>query len=109
MSTPVMPSYINKIGIAGIIQVRKMNQTIAREWLKKNHPDLTEEEFGDVLALLPANGRHKTASVAYDPHQKLFVTMAWLCGASMPQLARMLGVTRQTILDKINRTMGKDE
>jgi len=96
------------VTINDAMALRRMGRDVGAAWLIKNRPLLTPEETERVLSVLPETPKATITPYqhqGYDVWARYFCTAAWLCGASIRQLARSYGVKPPTISAKINAIM----
>ena len=98
-----LPSWFYKLGHENTQLIRRMPKSTASLFLKMRFPDLTPTEHEEALSIALSGVPANTGPKQFDPHQKLFATAAWLCGASFQQLGSLFNVSRQTMADKIER------
>lgn len=106
-----LPSYFTKLGPDGVKALRQMPLAAGEEWLRIKYPELTPEETSLALATCaPAatDARFETR-IAPKVHDRLFIIAAWLAGASLNQLARMRGTSRQSVVERLERALPKAE
>jgi hypothetical protein len=95
-----------------LFEILKMGRTVGTAALRAKYPDATP----DQLASLDGAWKHKEAKASAndqpevqptygDPHRRMFMTVAWLLGASYRQLGRMYQVAPQTIMQHLDREM----
>lgn len=106
-----LPGYFTKLGPDGVKALRAMPLAAGEEWLRIKYPELTLEESQQALATCaPAATDARFASrIAPKVHDRLFLIAAWLAGASLNQLARMRGTSRQSVIERLDRALPKAE
>src|SRR5690349_1701677 len=88
-----------------------MPEAAGREWLRYRFPEITPEELEQAVTLCakPVKDARFEQRRPTNLNERTFVTAAWLAGASYKQLSQVFGVSRQTILERIERTLPKKE
>jgi hypothetical protein len=103
MTVPMNVEILKKIPFKELGTVFKMGKRMAAIYLTTRHPELTDEEHQDVLSRVKDDPA--PVITEHDPHRQLFLAVAWLCGASLSQLAQMINVRDPTISKYLNKEL----
>lgn len=106
---PDLSIFNGKMSMEQLITVRKMQRADAELYLTQF--DLSEEDYAKALELagrdVKPTGYDSGASPvhAYSKDRRLWISAAWLLGASYRKLAALHGVSHQTVADSMRRLL----
>ena len=90
---------LDKMSVDELMRVRKMKPTEAETFLATK--GLTQSELQQARKLVVIKDKHHD--------QRLWLATAWLLGASFAQLARDKGVTKQSIMNQVDKMIPQEE
>lgn len=106
-----LPGWFRRLGHARVQTLRRMPKDLAGRYLSVCGVELEPQEIDEAVEKLAGTAELKSVTPIRqtDPLQRKFTIVAYLSGASLAQLARAYKVTRQTILERLEKEMPKDQ
>lgn len=90
---------LDKMSVDDLMRVKKMVSSEAETFLKKFN--LTASEMSQAKALVMVRDKHHDS--------RLWLATAWMLGASFSMLAKDKGVTKQSIMNQVDKLIPVDE
>lgn len=90
---------LDKMSVADLVKVRKMNSSEASEFIQ--HFNLSSSELSQARKLFQLRDKHHD--------NRMWLSVGWLLGASFAQLARDKGVSKQSIMNSVDKLIPLEE